>query len=604
MKHLTEQLQGIRTVLHSAVLSVMCFAALCPNVAEAAVAGGPDLNAHVVASIPESAVPPRLLKPAARVQQPQTEAAKVEIRSIRKVADVVDQTSASPDGAEAAPSFASHNSSSGYFSQDESEKAAPAPTGASKKKEPVIVASLSAVRGRHSSRSTSHSPEVSDSVNQEGSADSAESQSPDVAAVDGGSVSEETAPAPAAVEEPVVAPAPAPVEAPAVVAEVAPAAPVPAASPAPELSVVDNPRATRQPKAKGGANILRVLTGKSIILDLKADAKRVSVADPEVAEVLIISPRQVMVNGLAEGETSVIVWDRSGNYTMYSLVSGSALQDQVMLEVTVAEINRTAMEKHGMDFRSFGGQFGVVSNYGDGAALTGQNPPAPGDPLFPFGLDGGLSWAIVDTKNNIAAMFQQIQDENLGRVLAEPKLLTRSGKEANFLSGGEIPIVVTQEDDTSIEFKEFGTKIKFIPRVREDGKIDLDVASEVSEPDFASGVELFGFTVPAFVTRRVDTEVSLDDGQSLIIAGLIKETKQELESKMPFIGDVPFLGYFFRATEFQNDVVELIIVIRPHLIEAIEEGTRVQLPTDRGPLTRGEVRTKPAAEKVSRPRPW
>jgi pilus assembly protein CpaC len=460
---------------------------------------------------------------------------------------------------------------------------------------------LATVRGRHSARSTSSSGEANDSVERAGSAEAEEALSPEVAAVDGGSVSEEAAPAAAAVE-PVAAPAPAP--APAVVAEATPAAPAPVSMAAPvDNGVVDNPRATRQPKAKG-ANILRVLTGKSLILDLKADAKRVSVADPEVAEVLIISPRQVMVNGLAEGETSVIVWDRGGNYTMYSLVSGSALQDQVMLEVTVAEINRTAMEKHGMDFRSFGGQFGVVSNYGDGAALGGQNPPAPGDPQFPFGLDGGLSWAVVDTKNNIAAMFQQIQDENLGRILAEPKLLTRSGKEANFLSGGEIPIVVTQEDDTSIEFKEFGTKIKFIPRVREDGMIDLDVASEVSEPDFASGVELFGFTVPAFVTRRVDTEVSLNDGQSLIIAGLIKETKQELESKMPFIGDVPFLGYFFRATEFQNDVLELIVVIRPRLVEAIDEGTRIQLPTDRGPLTRDEVKTKPAAEKVSRPRPW
>jgi len=354
----------------------------------------------------------------------------------------------------------------------------------------------------------------------------------------------------------------------------------------------------------GRGNIMRVLTGKSIIIDLKNDAKRVSVANPEVAEVMIISPRQVMVNGLAEGETSIIIWDRRGNYTMYTLVSGETLQQQVMLEVTVAEINRTAMERHGLDFRSFGGQFGVVSNYGDGAPLGGQFPASEGDPLFPFGLDGGISWAIVDTKNNIAALFQQIQDENLGRILAEPKLLTRSGKEANFLSGGEIPIVVTQNDDTTIEFKEFGTRIDFVPRVREDGQIDLQLASEVSEPDFSAGVELFGFTVPAFVTRRVDTDVSLEHGESLIIAGLIKETKQELETKMPFIGDIPFLGYFFRTTEYQNEVLELIMVVKPMLVDPVERGTRVALPTDRGPLTRDEVKTQSTDEKVSRPRPW
>jgi pilus assembly protein CpaC len=351
-------------------------------------------------------------------------------------------------------------------------------------------------------------------------------------------------------------------------------------------------------------NIMRVLTGKSLMIDLKSDAKRVSVANPGVAEVMIISPRQVMINGLADGETTVIIWDNKGNYTMYSLVVGEALAEQVMLEVTVAEINRTAMEKHGVDFRDFGGQFNVITQYGNVAGTSGQYPPGQDDPPFPVSLDGGISWAIVDTKNDIAAIFNQIQDENLGRILAEPKLLARSGKKANFLSGGEIPIVVTTNDDTSIEFKEFGTKIDFIPVVREDGTIDLTLQSEVSEPDFSAGVELFGFNVPAFVTRRTQTDVTLRNKESLIVAGLIKETKQEIESKMPFMGDIPFLGYFFRSTEYQNDVLELVMVVKPKLVKPIEAGERVALPTDRGPLTRSEVRTAPVEEKVTRPRPY
>ena len=351
------------------------------------------------------------------------------------------------------------------------------------------------------------------------------------------------------------------------------------------------------------ANILRVLTGKSLLIDLKNDAKRVSVANPQVAEVMIISPRQVMVNGLADGETSVIVWDRSGNYKMYSMIVGEAVAEQVMLNVTVAEINRTQMEQHGVDIRNFGGQFNFITNYGDAAPVSGQYPASAGQPPFPVNLTG-LSWAILDTKNDIAAVFKQLQDENLGKVLAEPKLLARSGKKANFLSGGEIPIVVTTNDDTSIEFKEFGTKVDFVPRVREDGSIDLALQSEVSEPDFSAGVELFGFTVPAFVTRRTQTEVTLKSGESLIVAGLIKETKQELESKMPFLGDVPFVGYFFRSTRFENDILELMMVVRPELVGSIEAGRRVALPTDRGPLTREEVRTGPVEEKVSRPRPY
>jgi len=350
-------------------------------------------------------------------------------------------------------------------------------------------------------------------------------------------------------------------------------------------------------------SILRVLTGKSLLIDFKNDAKRVSVANPQVAEVMIISPRQVMVNGLADGETSVIVWDRSGNYKMYSLIVGEAVAEQVMLSVTVAEINRTQMEQHGVDIRNFGGQFNFLTNYGDAAPVTGAYPPSAGDPPFPVNLTG-ISWAIVDSKNDIAALFKELQDENLGKILAEPKLLARSGKKANFLSGGEIPIVVTTNDDTSIEFKEYGTKVDFVPRVREDGSIDLAFQSEVSEPDFAAGVKLFGFTVPAFVTRRSQTEVTLRSGESLIFAGLIKETKRELESKMPFMGDVPFVGYFFRSTKFANEVQELMMVVRPELVGSIESGRRIALPTDRGPLTREEVRTGPVEEKVSRPRPY
>jgi pilus assembly protein CpaC len=110
--------------------------------------------------------------------------------------------------------------------------------------------------------------------------------------------------------------------------------------------------------------------------------------------------------------------------------------------------------------------------------------------------------------------------------------------------------------------------------------------------------------VPAFVTRRTQTEVTLRSGESLIVAGLIKETKQELESKMPFLGDVPFVGYFFRSTTFENDILELMMVVRPELVGSIEAGRRVALPTDRGPLTREEVRTGPVEEKVSRPRPY
>lgn len=386
------------------------------------------------------------------------------------------------------------------------------------------------------------------------------------------------------------------------------AAPAPVTTPSGKAAVHANPAsvrgAARAADSDSQPNIMRVLAGKSLIVDLKSEAKRVSVANPEIAEVLVVTPRQVMINGLAEGETSIIIWDRAGNYTMNSLVVGNTLQDQVMLEVTVAEINRTAMEQHGVDVRVINSNWAGISQYGNAAPVKGTYPSGQSEPLLPIALDGGISWAVVNLSEDIAVLFKQLQDENLARVLAEPKLLARSGQEANFLSGGEIPIVITQNQDTTIEFKEFGTKLLFVPRVRVDGMIDLEVVSEVSEPDFAAGVELFGFNVPAFITRRVDTDVSLSDGESLIIAGLIKETKQEIESKMPFVGDVPFLGYFFRATEYKNEIKELVMVVRPRLVDPIEVGRRVALPTDRGPLTRDEVKTQETDAKVTRPRPW
>ncbi len=342
----------------------------------------------------------------------------------------------------------------------------------------------------------------------------------------------------------------------------------------------DNPAMPRRRSPGKVKNTLRVLTGKSLIIDLAKDAKRVSVANPEVAEVMIISARQVMVNGLEDGETSIIIWDNAGHYAMYNLVVGDALDDQVMLEVTVAEINRTELERHGVDIRAFGGQFRGITQYGNVAPVSGTHPPTAGNPPFPIGLGSGLSWGIVDAKNDIAALFKQLQDKDMAKILAEPKLLARSGETANFLSGGEIPIVITQQQNTTIEFKEFGTKIEFIPTVREDGSIDLKVKSEVSEPDFSQGLQLFGFTVPAFVTRRVDTNVTLGDSESLIVAGLMKEKKRDFKSKMPVVGDIPVLGYFFRRTEHSTDVLELVIVVKPHLVAPIGENENVALPTD------------------------
>ncbi len=319
-------------------------------------------------------------------------------------------------------------------------------------------------------------------------------------------------------------------------------------------------------------NVLRLVTGKSIVLKMQNSIRKVSVANPETADVVLINEHQLQVNALKTGETAVIVWDRLNNYKMYSLIIADSLHEQVVLEVTVAEVNRTEAERHGFDLRTMGGRFGAITQYGNVAPTGGVDPPTGSQPTFPVSLGGEISWAIVDFKNDIAAYVKMIEEADFAHILAEPKLMARSGQKAKFLSGGELPIVIAENDQTTIEYKEFGTRVEFQPTVEPDGMIRLTVMSEVSAPDPGNSVILNSFSVPAFVTRRAETDVSLMDGQSLVIAGLMRETSGEVTGKMPFFGDIPVLGYFFRSSSKTREKTELVIIIQPHIVRGDDSG--------------------------------
>ncbi len=315
-------------------------------------------------------------------------------------------------------------------------------------------------------------------------------------------------------------------------------------------------------------NVLRLVTGKSLVIKMANAVKRVSVADPETADVLLVNSHQVMVNALEAGESSVIVWDNKGRFQMYDIIISDSIQEQIVLEVTVAEVNRTQAERHGFDFRTMGGQFGAVTQYGNVSQVFGSHPPTSTTAPFPVSLAGEISWAVVDFKNDIAAFVRMVEDADFAHILAEPKLLARSGEEAQFLSGGEIPIIINENDQTSVEFKEFGTKLEFTPVVEPDGNIRLKLFAEVSEPDFANGVILNNFAVPGFVTRRAETDVRLQDQQSLVIAGLLKEQDTDFESKNPVLGDIPVLGYLFRSKEKTTERLEIVIVVQPKMVRS------------------------------------
>lgn len=379
---------------------------------------------------------------------------------------------------------------------------------------------------------------------------------------------------------------------------------------------------------------LEVPTGQSLLLRLTVPAERVSIADPDVAEVVVVSPQQVLINGkgrkttrttssvitggstteeiVGEAQTSIIVWDRDGHHDVRTLYVNRARAEQILLEVTVADLNRTAMEQYGFDFQVLQGNVlvggtpaklyspnnnQVLGNIIPGMAASSSTPDLKVTP-------DNLTYFVQDLRNNFLAFVQAMQDENLAKILARPSILARSGEEAHFRVGGEVPLVYATQNVSQITYKEFGTLLSVTPTLNDTGLIDLRIATEVSEPNFSSTVSVNGNVLPTFVSRRAETRVRLREEESLVIGGLYREDESEVESKVPYLGDIPYLGFLFRRTQFRRNKNELLILVKPRIARTGTEFAGGELPTERPPLTRGEVRTKSDPREVSRPRVW
>jgi pilus assembly protein CpaC len=168
--------------------------------------------------------------------------------------------------------------------------------------------------------------------------------------------------------------------------------------------------------------------------------------------------------------------------------------------------------------------------------------------------------------------------------------------------GGEIPIVYATSNVATINYKEFGVLLTFTPEFTDDGKIDLRVEMEVSEPSTAFSTSFAGFEVPAFISRQAETRALLEEGQTLLLGGLYREQTSETVNKVPYLGDIPLLGMAFRRTAFDSSRTELLMAVRPAVARETEELAVERLPTDRPPLSREEVRTRQNPYEVTRPR--
>lgn len=274
---------------------------------------------------------------------------------------------------------------------------------------------------------------------------------------------------------------------------------------------------------------------------------------------------------------------------------------QVMLEVTIAEVSKTLLNKLGFDFtRLVSSANGMTSSIfsgivGGSAGVLGRfHPNSSGGAIG--GTAGGTvngssagataNFSTIGRGSSLLGIDAQKKD-GIVRVLAEPNIMAISGQSASFLSGGKIYIPVAQNNSgmgttITLEEKEFGVGLRFTPTVLDGSRVNLKLVSEVSELSQTGSpfTSVNGVTsvLPSLTTRRVDTTVQLQDGQSFVVAGLIKNNLAEALNKFPGLGDAPVVGALFRSTEFQTDQTELMFVVTPRLVKPLV--TAVNLPTD------------------------
>jgi pilus assembly protein CpaC len=402
-----------------------------------------------------------------------------------------------------------------------------------------------------------------------------------------------------------------------------------------------------RPAAAQAPNLIRldITIGKSQVVELKEPFSRVSVTNPAIADVFVVTPTQILINGKAVGVTSLVVFyptrtmffdvtvqtdidllrerlaqiaprDEIQVYptqdavVLKGSVSSSVVVDaaaemagafapkgkvinlltlaevkpqQVMLQVHVAEVVRSALRELGFQARALGGEtlIGaafpgtpfVLGTIGGILETANQNATIVGASTPDFGFQGSNIF-LSNPNRDYAGVVRALAERNLLRTLAKPNLVTQSGKEAKFISGGEFPYPVALTSTTiGVEFKEFGIGLVFTPIVVDGETINLRLSPNVSELDFANAVRSSaGLLIPSIRKNQAFTTISLKDGESFAIAGLLSNRVRQLVDKIPLLGDIPILGALFRSTSFRNDESELLFLVTAKIVNPTAPG--------------------------------
>ncbi|MEQ1726817.1 MAG: type II and III secretion system protein family protein [Vicinamibacterales bacterium] len=411
------------------------------------------------------------------------------------------------------------------------------------------------------------------------------------------------------------------------------------------LAIGDAPPLHAQATPAPAASMPRVslTAGRSTVLAVEFDITRIAVTNPAIADAVVVAPREILIDGKAQGTISLIIWG-DGRRTQYDIavdapvsqlqqqlrnlfpgediqvtvneeaitlsgrVSANAVMlkageiaektsskhkiinllqvpggidtQQVMLQVRFAEVNRQALTEAGVSL------FTGVDGYKDwiGRSTT-QQFSAPIFDVDRLTFSDFLNLFVFNTKYNVGGLLKALQSRGFLQSLAEPNLIAYNGKEASFLAGGEVPVPVVQSSQSggavTIYYKEFGIRLSFTPTIAGD-VIRLHVKPEVSSLDFASGVSINGFRVPALITRRAETEIELRDGQSFAIAGLMNNIAQTDRAAVPLLGSLPIIGNLFKSKAARQQRTELMVLITPRLVKPLDPDEVPELPTESG----------------------
>jgi pilus assembly protein CpaC len=379
-------------------------------------------------------------------------------------------------------------------------------------------------------------------------------------------------------------------------------------------AVAVQPAAAQQVQSTGEVTVAR---GQSALLTKPRAVQRISIADTTIANAFLVSPQELLVNGIGLGTTTLIIWDQTGGRRTYSVevtADASALQrtletlfpgenvqvtavgnmliltgtvsdpqaarqirelagstgaqvvdnmqvpaaQQVMLQVRIAEASRSAIKEFGTQL--------AARNPQD---ITGEG----GDWLIETFSDGLMRLLMVEPNASVEAVLRGFRTTGEVRTLAEPNLIALDGSEASFLAGGEFPFPMAQGEfgRVTVEWREFGVRLNFLPTIMPSGAIRLRVAPEVSSLDFSTGLVISGFAIPSMLTRKAETTVELQNGQTFAIAGLLDNNTLESVTRLPILGDIPILGALFRSRNRREDRMELLVLVTPWLVAPYDE---------------------------------